>query len=399
MPDLSHCLTRVTLQNYKSIGWCDLEVGSLAIFVGPNAAGKSNFLDALRFVADALRGSLAGVVQERGGFREILHRGTTAARGLDVVLEFCLSAGEGFYGFQLERNGDGYAVAREVCQVDADDDSWSFVVTEGEVEDGPETNPPTDPAELYLARMGRIAPFDAVFEHLSGMAFCNPNVERIRDLQAPDDGGLLQRDASNLASVLRRLDTSAPDRKAAVDDYLHAMAPQFTGVEPCQLGPKVTLQFLQSEVEDDATGNPRRFFAQNMSDGTLRGLAVFVALLQSEGNGRASLVGIEEPELALHPVALGAVVDALLEASESTQTFVTTHSVEMLDNDQLPYGSVFPVEFHAGESRINSLDDACIAAIKEGDFTVGELLRMGQAAPRISAAQRHVPLPHLRRER
>ena len=73
MTDLSHCLTRVTLQNYKSIDWCDVEVGSLAILVGPNGAGKSNLWDALRFVGDALRGSFAGVVQERGGFREILH--------------------------------------------------------------------------------------------------------------------------------------------------------------------------------------------------------------------------------------------------------------------------------------------------------------------------------------
>ena len=208
----------------------------------------------------------------------------------------------------------------------------------------------------------------------------------------------LQRDASNLASVLRRLDASAPDRKAAVDDYPHAMAPQIMGVEPCQLGPKVTLQFLQSAVEGDAKGNPRRFFAQNMSDGTLRGLAVLVALLQGAGDGRASLVGIEEPELALHPGALGALTDALLEASESTQTFVTTHSVGLLDNGELPYGSVFPVEFGSGESRINSLDDPCIAAIMDGDYTVGELLRMGQAAPRFSTAQRRVLFPRLPRE-
>lgn len=398
MTDLSHSLTRVTLQNYKSVAWCDLEVDSLVILVGPNGAGKSNVLDALRFVADALRGSLAGVIQERGGFREIRHRGETAAHSLDVVLEFRLPAGEGFYGFQLERRDDGYTVASEACQIEADDDFWEFAVTEGEVEDGPQGRPPADPTELYLARMGRIAPFDAVFEHLSGMAFCNPNVDRIRDLQAPDDGRLLRRDASNLGSVLRRLDASAPDRKAAVVEYLHAMAPQLIGVEPRQLGPRVTLQFLQSEIEDGEKTKPRKFFAQNMSDGTLRGLAVLVALLQGAGDGQASLVGIEEPELALHPGALGAVMDALLEASESTQTFVTTHSVELLDNDQLPYGSVFPVELSAGESRIDSLDDACVAAIKDGDFTVGELLRMGQAAPRFSVPQRRLLFPHLRRD-
>ena len=51
-------LTRVKLRNYKSIARCDVELGPLAILVGPNAAGKSNFLDALAFTHDALCGPL-----------------------------------------------------------------------------------------------------------------------------------------------------------------------------------------------------------------------------------------------------------------------------------------------------------------------------------------------------
>lgn len=394
MPDLSDSLTQVRLRNYMSIAACDLEVGSLVILVGPNGAGKSNFLDALRFVADAVRGSLAGVIEERGGFREIRHRGRTVKRSLGLVLRFRLSAGEGWYGFQLERRGDGYVVAREQCLVQTEHKTRRFSVVEGEVEVGPQAKPPADAAELYLARMGRIGPFDAVFQHLSGMAFCNPNVDRIRALQPPDDGRLLRRDGSNLASVLRRLGATAPEWKETVDSYLHAMAPQLVSVEPRRLGPMVTLQFLQGAPGGNGEmAKQRKFFAQNMSDGTLRGLAVLVALLQAGGDGRASLVGIEEPELALHPGALGAVMDAILEASHHTQTFVTTHSVELLDNEELPQSSVFPVELNAGESRIGSLDDACVEAIDGGDFTVGELLTMGQAAPRFSAPHGRVLFP------
>ena len=395
MADLNDSLTRVTLRNYKSIVSCDLDVGSLAILVGPNGTGKSNFLDALRFVADALRGSLAGAVEERGGFGEIRHRGKAVARSLVVFLEFRLSAGKGWYAFQLERRGDGHVVAKERCEVETEGKTRTFSVVEGEVETGPRAKPPADDRELYLARMGRIGPFDAVFQHLSGMAFCNPNADRIRDLQAPDDGQLLRRDGGNLASVLRRLETTAPEWKARVDSYLHAMVPQLAGVEPRRLGPMVTLQFLQGtpDAGNGKAARQRKFFAQSMSDGTLRGLAVLVALLQAGGGGRASLVGVEEPELALHPGALGAMMDAILEASESTQTFVTTHSVELLDNEELPHRSVFPVELSAGESRIDSLDDACVQAIKEGDFTVGELLRMGQATPRFSAPEGRVLFP------
>src|SRR6059058_3995860 len=51
-------LTRVVLENYKSIAHCDVRLGPLNYLVGPNGAGKSNFLDAIRFVADALRHSV-----------------------------------------------------------------------------------------------------------------------------------------------------------------------------------------------------------------------------------------------------------------------------------------------------------------------------------------------------
>jgi predicted ATPase len=48
-------MTRIVLRNYKSIAACDVSPAQLCFLVGPNGSGKSNFLDAIRFVADALR--------------------------------------------------------------------------------------------------------------------------------------------------------------------------------------------------------------------------------------------------------------------------------------------------------------------------------------------------------
>ena len=50
-------LKRVCIRNYKSIGACSVELGALTILVGRNGSGKSNFLDALRLVADGLQTS------------------------------------------------------------------------------------------------------------------------------------------------------------------------------------------------------------------------------------------------------------------------------------------------------------------------------------------------------
>ncbi|MDP3294820.1 MAG: AAA family ATPase, partial [Nevskia sp.] len=67
-------LTRVVLRNYKSIGHCDVRLGRLMYLVGTNGSGKSNFLDALHFVRDALSSSLDNAINERGGLSEVRRR-------------------------------------------------------------------------------------------------------------------------------------------------------------------------------------------------------------------------------------------------------------------------------------------------------------------------------------
>lgn len=74
---------RVRLQNYKSIARCDLELHPLTFLVGRNGSGKSNFLDALSFVADSLRTSLGHAMR----FVELAARG--APGGAVLVLLDC----------------------------------------------------------------------------------------------------------------------------------------------------------------------------------------------------------------------------------------------------------------------------------------------------------------------
>ena len=65
-----------------------------------------------------------------------------------------------------------------------------------------------------------------------------------------------------------------------------------------------------------------------MSDGTLKFLALLAALFHPKA---PPLMCIEEPELGLHPDALQFVAEVLLEASETMQLIVTTHSDALVD--------------------------------------------------------------------
>ena len=84
-------ITRVVALNYKSVAACDVALGSLAVVVGRNGAGKSNFLDILRFTADALHLSLDRALHERGGFGEVCHRAAGAVEHFGIRLEFRLT--------------------------------------------------------------------------------------------------------------------------------------------------------------------------------------------------------------------------------------------------------------------------------------------------------------------
>lgn len=147
------------------------------------------------------------------------------------------------------------------------------------------------------------------------MGFYNLNPDLIRDLQAPDPGELLTRDGSNITSVLSRLSTQSPETKKTIEEYVGKVVADVTGVETRAVGPRETLEFRQNVR---GAKYPWQSLAGNMSDGTLRALGVLVAIFHAaaDGHGPRHLVGIEEPEVALHPATARVLTDALRAASE-----------------------------------------------------------------------------------
>ena len=75
-------VTRVASRNYKSLAACDVALGPLAMVVGRNGAGKSNFLDTMRFTAEALQISVDHALRARGGHCGSLPPGSGAAKPL-----------------------------------------------------------------------------------------------------------------------------------------------------------------------------------------------------------------------------------------------------------------------------------------------------------------------------
>jgi predicted ATPase len=104
------------------------------------------------------------------------------------------------------------------------------------------------------------------------------------------------------------------------------------------------------------------------------------------------LVGIEEPETALHPAAAAAMMDALQEAAVSGQVIVSTHSPDLIDQVDFECDRLLVVEMRAGETVIGSLDSASREIIREHLCTPGELLRMDHLEPAWNDVERENPM-------
>lgn len=382
---MSAFIKRVAIRNYKSIAACRLELGALTFMVGPNGAGKSNFLDALRFVSDALRSSLDHALRDRGTIKEVRRRSGGHPNHFAIRIDFVLPNNQsGHYAFRVgAKPGGGYEVQDEECSIgpaDAIGLTNIYRVKSGKlIESTVSLMPAILSDRLFLVAASGSPEFRPVFDALSRIEVYNLNPKEIAAMQKPDPGQILRRDGSNAASVYHQL---PPAIREMVREHLARIVPGIEDAEPKTLGSQETIEFRQVVKGQP---HPWRFLASAMSDGTLRAFGILVAAFQAAG-GRSDgmpplMIGLEEPEIALHPAAAGVLLSALREGARHCQTIVTSHSPDLLDNPDIPAESLLAVNNDGGLTRIGPIDEAGRQMLRDRLFTPGELLRQNQLTP------------------
>lgn len=416
-------LRRVRIRGYKSIGFCDVTLHPLTILVGRNAAGKSNFLDALAFLRDTMEVGVVEALKRRGNWASVASR-TAGTQEIEIELETSFTCGR---PFERKTDGNGPSptlqpedeqlpdltgvrfnatyclaftnakgpqsvptISRE--SLDISDETHQriggFEVEGGIVSRWRRETYATSPLALphsvellsiqrpdfpLLAVIGK-QPFVDLGKGLRWMGFYNFHPDAIRALQKPNPGRLLEKDGRNLASViegLKEIDEGSVER---VKDYLVVIANEVKIFSVARYGEYETVKF---RLRDGLPKSPLEFDAAAMSDGTLRALAALVATFQIVlPHGYPSVVGIEEPETALHPAAMQALVDALDDATQRTQILLTTHSADLLAGRDVNPGQVLVVRNRGGQTQITPLDPASREIIKKELYSLADLHRM-----------------------
>ena len=388
-------LRRVRIRGYKSIAFCDVTLEPLTILVGRNASGKSNFIDALAFLHDAFEEGLAVAIKRRGGQGRIISR-DAEEQEFSIEIEATtpwLDSNSWTVNYQIkvsvpERRPPQIVHERLRMVHEGMNTRIGFVRDNGQVlsdnlgaSDLELKEPTTD--RPFLGDY----PFTPVVElvhQLSGIRTYNFHPEAIRPPQIPNPGWPLERDGSNLASVIETTRENDERTIERVGRYLSVITESVELLGVAKVFDHETVRF---RVARD--GQPLEFNAASMSDGTLRALAALVAAFQIVlPHGSPSLVAIEEPETSLHPAAIGALVDALDEATLRTQIVLTTHDTEMLDNPTIRPENIRVVQLVDGKTVIGPVDEASVEIVRRNLDTLGGLERQNQLEPDLDDQER-----------
>jgi predicted ATPase len=382
-------ITRIWVKNYRSLADVDIQLEPLTVLVGPNGSGKSNLVDVLRFVSGALQHGLdAAVVDQRG--MSALRRWSAKGRPYDVEIGLGLKTAvlDGEYRFTLgsERRGE-YRVKTERCLVrvtgetkpEASDiwaEAWhgwapgeaGFETNNGKwVREPPGAYPAIQPTALVLPLLTGLSPFKTLYDFLTGMSFYNILPTKLTEPQKPANPYPLDKYGENLATVLRELKLNRKDAVTDLERALSSVMGDVQGYQVSQVG-----GYLVTKLRHAAAAGERAplFELAQESDGTLRMLGILAVLYQDPPR---TLIGLEEPELAIHPGAMSLLWAEIQDAAQRSQIIITTHSPDLLDLCQAEQLRV--VEKIDGVTYVAPVEEAQKQIIKKRLFAPGQLLR------------------------
>lgn len=327
-------LTRLTARRYRSVRNDTIDVGPLNLLIGANAAGKSNVLDALRFLHEgAVAHDFRAPMHARGGIVHLAWKGEQAkdtelavtvvdAEGTDAerTYEWSVSLVRDGYEFQAEEHL--YRVSRgqapsEILHARRGRGWW------WSGEERRRVPLQQEPTACALAAAAADASFEAreVAEFVRRWGFFDPNPFLLRRDWGGIESEKFDPHGRNLAKTLHALHRSSPETFADVVAATQSVLGLPSGIEPRESDDR--FYFVQREP-----GLDYPVHQMGVSSGTLRILALMVALLTEP---QSNLIGIEEPENYVHPTALGDFAQHLLKAQARVQFVVTTHSPLLLD--------------------------------------------------------------------
>lgn len=375
-------LKRIEVEHFKSITRIELELGHIALFVGVNGSGKSNVIDAIRFIRDSVAHGLDRAISDRHGIDSVRQWSPFRPYHVTFKAEVENPIGRGSLSYTLSSSRGAHSVRREEGQWEyysdkapppmaySRDANGKVTLREGQSTRTDEISFRAElKEELFLSQV-EARRFRALAMAIRDFESYSIYPNTLRTPQKPSSDQQLSGSGDNLTSIFKLITRSnrqdhVQARRDIVDAMQHVM-PQLENIRIQTLGGLMVPTFRVSEED----GRTHDFNVSQVSDGTLRILGLLTALYQPN---RPSTVAMEEPEQTVNPAVAGLIADTIKEVSQRGQVLVTTHSPDLLDRFEDP-DAVLAVEMKDGVTHVGHISEHQRQAVRQRLFTLGELM-------------------------
>ena len=340
-------LESVRIKGFRSLA--DIEIHNLpaaTILIGANGSGKSNLIRFFEMLSWMLRSRrLEEFVTFHGGADDQLFRGSSVTPRMEAALTLRTSAGRNEYRFALAHaQPDRLMFVDEAfrftsASIDTSRD-WFLLGSGGTeaklLETGQSGGPGSQPARVIAALLRSCAVYQ--FHDTSTRS----HLKKRWDSQ---DNGQLRTHGGNLAAILLRLEREDIRRFEMICYHIGRVLPDFDRFELDDSNGTVLLRW-RAKSTDKTIG------AHLTSDGSLR-LFALVTLLNLPAHMLPDVVLLDEPELGLHPAAIGLIAAMVKQCSADRQVIVATQSPRFIDSFCLD--EIIVLEARDGRSECHRL--------------------------------------------
>lgn len=376
-------VTRLKLKNWRNFKKVDVGLRERVYIIGPNASGKSNLLDVLRFLRDVAKpegGGLQKAIKDRGGITKL--RCLLARRDPEVSIEVELAERvdtEPAWRYTLGFRSEGKGLQRLLVGQERVEGLRNGKV----LLDRPDENDRNDPDRLtqtHLEQINTNRSFREVAEFFASVTYLHlvPQLLKYADQLG---GYRLENDPFGQAFLERIAKTTEKTRNARlakIEDVLKVCVPNMRNLRFVRDVTTGTphLEALYEHWRPDA-GWQRE---DQLSDGTLRLLGIMWSLLEGD-----SLLLLEEPELSLNEDIVRRIHQLVWrmqrQAKYRRQIFVTTHSEALLKDRGIDPREVIRLDPTKDGTRVveTSAEDK---ALIDAGYSVAEAM-----LPKVKPAQ------------
>lgn len=367
-------ISRIALKNWRNFRNVDVKLSDRVFIVGPNASGKSNFLDAFRFLHDLAKegGGLAKAVSDRGGLTKI--RCLAARSSPDIEIDVDISdfgASEPVWRYSLGLKQESRGNRNTLISHENVYHNGNSVLSRPSDQDKEDKIRLT---QTHLEQINANFLFRDIADFFGSLQYIHLLPQLVRN---PKDFTYTLKpgeDPFGKNFLLHIWNTPKNTRDSRLNKIMHTLriaVPQFTDLQiiPDDAGGAPHLEAHYTHWR----GQDAKQREDQFSDGTLR----LIALLWAVMDGKAPLL-LEEPELSLHrgivrriPTFFHNVLKSKKE--KNRQLILSTHSADLLSDESIgPDETLLLEPTNEGTKIIAAADRADIVAMLDSGMRMGE---------------------------